>query len=126
MDSPVDAGSGNVLNFYGLYVFASYFLTGESRAYDPRTAAFSRVVPRRDFDFGRGGWGAVELGCRYSYTNLSDGVIQGGRLGELMGEVNWYLQPHVRWMFGAGYGHITGSPSNGDVFLVQTRVGVDF
>ena len=44
----------------------------------------------------------------------------------MMGEPNWYLHSHVRWMFNAGGGHIAGGPHDGNVVLFQTRVGVDF
>ena len=37
-----------------------------------------------------------------------------------------YLHWHVRWMFNAGGGHVTGGPSDGNIVLFQTRVGVDF
>jgi phosphate-selective porin OprO/OprP len=126
LDSPISPNSGGTLNFNGTYFFIGKFLTDDSRVYDRTTAAFSRVIPRDEFRFGKSGWGAVELGCRYSYTDLSDGFVSGGRLGMLSGELNWYLTSHVRWMLNAGYGHVTGSPSHGDIWLVQTRLGFDF
>jgi phosphate-selective porin OprO/OprP len=126
LDSSLDVDNGPDVNFYGFYVYASYFVTGESRAYDRKAADFERVKPLHDFAFGRQGWGALELGGRISYTNLTNGDIRGGRLGILMGEANWYLQPHVRWMLGTGYGHVDGSSNNGDMFILQTRLAVDF
>jgi hypothetical protein len=87
---------------------------------------FARLIPRRDFDFGKGSaWGAFELGARISYTDLDNGNVHGGKLSLLMGELNWYLNAHVRWMFNAGGGHVSGT-HDGNIVLFQTRVGIDF
>jgi phosphate-selective porin OprO/OprP len=127
IDSLVREDSGELLSFYGFYANASWYLTGESRPYDRAKGAFRRLIPKRNFDFGKGGaWGAVELGARVSYTDLSDGDIHGGRMSLLMGELNWYLHSHLRWMFNAGGGHVSGGAHAGDIVLFQTRIGVDF
>jgi phosphate-selective porin OprO/OprP len=127
IDSYVRENSGTGLNFYGLYADASWYLTGESRPYDRASGYFKRLVPRRNFDFGRGGaWGAFELAARFSYTDLNDANVFGGRMALAMGELNWYLHSHLRWMFNAGYGHISGGRHHGDLVLFQSRIGVDF
>ena len=64
--------------------------------------------------------------CRLSHTDLTDGNIEGGQLTMLMAGVNWYLQPHLRWMFNYGSGHVSGGPNDGNMLIFQTRVGVDF
>jgi phosphate-selective porin OprO/OprP len=126
LNSLVHENSGASLNFFGFYACASWYLTGESRPYNPATGYFSRLLPRRNFNFGKdGAWGALELAARFSYTDLSDGSISGGRIGLLMGELNWYLHSHVRWMFNAGGGHISGGPDYGNFLMFQTRIGVD-
>jgi phosphate-selective porin OprO/OprP len=126
INSWVHQNSGEVVDFYGFYANASWYLTGESRPYDRANGYFARLIPRRNFDFGKGGaWGAFELGARFSYTDLDNGDIHGGRLGLLMGELNWYLHSHVRWMFNAGGGHVSGK-HDGDLVIFQTRIGVDF
>jgi phosphate-selective porin OprO/OprP len=127
LDSHVRQNEGEGLNFYGFYADASWYLTGETRPYDRFNGKFARLIPRRNFDFGKGGaWGAFELAARFSYTDLDDGNIHGGRIGLLMGELNWYLHSHVRWMFNAGGGRVSGGAHDGDVVLFQTRIGVDF
>jgi len=128
LDSIVRQDSnGERLNFYGFYANASWYLTGESRPYDRINGCFKRLVPRRNFDFGRGGaWGAFEVAARFSYTDLDDGNVRGGKIGLMMGELNWYLHSHVRWMFNAGGGHVSGGTHEGNIVLFQTRVGVDF
>ena len=125
--SRVQGTNNTALNFGGFYAQASWYLTGESRPYDTASGAFRRLVPRRNFDFGRGGaWGAVELACRFSYTDLDDRYVQGGRLNLFMAGLNWYLNPNVRWMFNCGTGRVSGGPWNGHMFIAQTRLGVDF
>jgi phosphate-selective porin OprO/OprP len=119
--------AGARLSFGGCYAEASWYLTGESRPYDPVAGCFSRLFPNHNFNWGRGGaWGAWELAARVSYTDLDSGTVQGGKLSLLFGGVNWYLTPHVRWMFNCGVGRVSGGLQDGDLFIAQTRVGVDF
>lgn len=114
------------LNFGGFYVSASWCLSGESRPYDRQAAAFKQIVPRNDFSFGDGGWGALELAARFSRTDLNDGKVQGGRLNLFMGSLNWYPQRNTRWMFDLGRGNVAGAAQSGNLLIVQTRVGVNF
>ena len=123
----VKANNAGTLHFYGCYAQASWYLTGESRPYNPNTGAFQRLTPRHSFNFGKGGaWGALEVAGRISYTDLSDGRISGGRLREFTAGLNWYFNAHVRWMFNYGLGHVSGGPQNGTMNIFQTRLGVDF
>lgn len=127
IESLVAEDGGDTLNFYGAYVNASWFLTGESRPYDRKKGCFQRVIPLNDFDFGKGGgWGAVQIGARASYTDLTDDDIRGGRMALAMAELNWYLHSHVRWMFNLGGGNISAGANDGNLLIFQTRVGVDF
>jgi len=114
------------LNFGGFYAYAGWYLTGESRPYNPATGAFNRLIPRRNFSFNGDGWGALEIACRFSHTDLTDENVQGGRLDLLMAGVNWYPLSHVKWMFNYGMGGVSGGASDGNMFIFQTRVGVDF
>ena len=79
------------------YLFGSYFLTGESRAYSRKNAVFSRVKPNANFGED-GGNGAVEVALRYSMTDFDDGTINGGTMSQTTAGVNWYLNPNVRVM----------------------------
>jgi phosphate-selective porin OprO/OprP len=127
LDSLVHENNGDGLNFYGAYAEASWYLTGESRPYDRINGAFKRLVPRENFNFGKGGaWGAFQVAARFSYTDLDDGIFHGGRMAILMGELNWYLHSHVRWMFNAGNGRVSGGANDGHFVIFQTRVGIDF
>jgi phosphate-selective porin OprO/OprP len=90
-------------NFYGGYVEASYFLTGESRPYKRANGVFDRVVPNTNFWIVRCagvGSGAIQLVSRWSYLDLSgtQGYLSGVENDATLG-VNWYWNPNLRWMF---------------------------
>jgi phosphate-selective porin OprO/OprP len=122
----VRANNGSDVSFGGFYATASWFLTGESRPYDRVQGTFTRVIPKHNFNWGKGGWGAWEIAGRYSFANLNSGDIEGGRMSMLMGEVNWYLHSHVKWRFNYGLGHVAGRQPEGNLNIFQTRVEVDF
>lgn len=113
-------------SFGGLYASVSYFLTGESRPYDQSEGMFGRVIPRRNFNWGKGGWGAWEIAGRYSFVNLNSADVQGGRLSLLTAGVNWHLHSHLKWRFEYGFGQVTGHSPEGNLNIFQTRVEVDF
>jgi phosphate-selective porin OprO/OprP len=109
-------------DFWGGYVQASYFLTGEHRPYKLSSGTFDRVKPLNNFRED-GGWGAWEVAGRYSHLDLSDGSIRGGRLREATLGLNWYMNPSVRVMW--NYGYVNAS-SGGDANIFQTRVQIAF
>jgi phosphate-selective porin OprO/OprP len=126
MSSWVDETDGGVPNFNGFYGSASWFLTGESRPYNRADGIFGRLIPNQNFNFGHGGWGALELAARVSYIDLNSGDVHGGRTTMLMGGVNWYLTPHIRWRFNYGLAQVRSHSPQGNVNIFQTRIEVDF
>lgn len=98
----VDTGGG--------YVQASYTFGGR-RAYVPSSASYSGVRPARPFAPGRGGWGAVELAARVSYTDLVDHytphlaaadqpfMVNGGRQTTYTLGLNWFWNANMLWKF---------------------------
>ncbi len=86
------------LRFKTFYAYASYFLTGESRRYDSRQAAFGAVRPRRTFTDFKDSYGAIEIAFRYSHLDLDDKEIDGGILNDFTAAVNWYPNRHARVM----------------------------
>ena len=47
------------------------------------------IWSERSFDFGQGGaWGGFQISARFSYTDLTDGELNGEKIGLLMGELN--------------------------------------
>ena len=104
-------------DFYGYYVSGTWMLTGESRKYNTQTAAFDAPSVAHPFSLSGGGWGAFELGFRYSDMNLNfeqgsagkafvagTPTIRGGEERNFTAGLNWYLNPVVRFMF--DYAHV--------------------
>ncbi len=79
------------LRFDGSYVFASYFITGESRPYSARKGEFLPINPLHQY-------GAWELGVRYSTINLNDRDIHGGKQENYTIGINWYANYNLRFM----------------------------
>jgi len=117
----VDTG-GTSPDLGGFYVQASYFLTGEHRAYDPGSGVFKRVRPARNFDL-KGGPGAWELTLRYSHLDLDDEALRGGEVEGLTAGLNWYLAPNLRTL--VNYVH-SDREGGGNADILEARFQVDF
>ena len=96
-------------HFDGFHVEGMWMLTGETRKYNNQTAAFDAPPVAHPFRWGGGGWGAWELGLRYSDSNLnyqpgSPGTLQtsssirGGEEKNFTAGVNWYWNSVARVM----------------------------
>ncbi len=122
-------------SFDHYYVQASYFLTGENRAYNRRSGSFSnRVVPFENFFRVRtedqcicNGWGAWEVAYRFAHDDLnSDNILGGTDYRHLVG-LNWYLSPYTRAMFEYIYSDTDRQiASNGELQIFQMRLQIDF
>ena len=143
--------NGDNLTFHGGYIFASYFLTGEHIPLKRTSGTIDRVKPFENFFLvercrgrcGRG-WGALALAFRYSYLDLSDSDIRGGRGYSCTGGLNWYwtayskLQTNLVWgqIEDGGQGQSNGGPDgttqpltagvNGDYTTLGFRYMIDF
>jgi phosphate-selective porin OprO/OprP len=113
----VERGGGD-LDFPGFYVHASWFVTGEHRAYSREEARFAQVAVRKGFDPRRGGWGALQLAARVSYVDLDDRDVRGGRQTDTTLGVNWWPFPFLRLTVNWVHGWVHGE---GDVDVVQAR-----
>jgi phosphate-selective porin OprO/OprP len=101
-----DADGKGDPEFWGFYVYGSFFITGENRNYNTSRGMFARVRPKRNFRPLKGGWGAWELGARFSYIDLNDEEIRGGRERNFTAGVNWHLSPNFRFMFNYVRAHV--------------------
>jgi phosphate-selective porin OprO/OprP len=107
-------------SFWGGYVEAGFYLTGETRAY--KGGSFGRVKVLHPFNDG--GWGAFQINGRVDYLDLSDRVagttslasadyVNGGRQTAYQLSAIWNPTDYVRFI--AQYSHINvkGGPRNG-------------
>jgi len=68
----------------------------------------------------------ITLGARYSYLDLSDGPIDGGRMHTFMPGLNRYWSQHARIQFNYGWSIMDGGPSPGDLHIFQARLQLNF
>lgn len=89
--------------FYGGYVEALWFLTGEHTSYNKGRATYDRIIPHENFYLlpapagtvrGRGAW---QLGARYDGIKLNDKGINGGILHGFTFGLNWYWNPNSKF-----------------------------
>jgi phosphate-selective porin OprO and OprP len=113
----------NSLFFYGYYGYVSFFLTGENRPFNKKLALFERVLPKKNFSVSHSGMGAWEIAFRYSYVDLTDNNISGGKMDDFTFGLNWYMTPNIRVMGNYIYSHLH-SAGNANIFLA--RMQVDF
>jgi phosphate-selective porin OprO/OprP len=93
----------------GGYIFASYFLTNDSRKYDYKDAEFGRVVPSSKS-------GAWEVAARFSTVDLNDEdgddlIADGGKSDSITLGVNYYPNANVKLMLNYG---IVNNDENAD------------
>ena len=106
--------------FHGGEIFAAYMLTGEVKPYNARGAYFERLSPAQTvFEGGPGAW---ELVLRYSYADLDDEAIDGGKFWRITPMVNWHMSDNVRLEFVGGYGMLDRFDQEGRTVFVQTRL----
>ena len=140
------------VNFEGFYLYATWYLTGESRS--------EQYTSYEDFDkpgngngaqikilnpWSAGGWGAWEVATRVSEINLNSGGsfippialpvgtvanIQGGRETDFTLGLNWYPDKGIRLMFNwvdvfqysANYSRPDLNGIHPQLFLVRAQV----
>ncbi len=126
----VNSDITNDPSFDGLYVEASWFLTGEHRPYVHERGIFGAVLPKRNLDL-KGGFGAWQLAFRYSWVDLTDGVFsdpsldppQGRRLDNFTVGLNWHMNRHMRLMFNYVRADLE---KVGETNIMQSRMQFDF
>ena len=112
-------------DFRGHYVYAGYVLTGENRGYKKSRGVFAGITPKNSFRPFKGGWGALELALRYSYLDLNDENIRGGKESNITAGLNWYLSEKTRFMVNYIRARVEdrGKPAldEGEADIVQAR-----
>ena len=75
---------------------------------------------------GIGGGGAWEVVGRWSYLDLNDANIEGGRLNDLTFGVNWYLTPYMRLMANMVHSTVGAAGIQGNESIFITRAAIDW
>lgn len=111
-------------DFQGAYIQASYLLTGEHRPY--KGGVFKDIKPLENFSLKDDAWGAWELAARYSWLDLEDDDLSGGKLSAFVVGLNWYLNPNARVMWNYVHSDVDdraeGDPDNADLFLMRLQL----
>jgi phosphate-selective porin OprO/OprP len=123
--------SPGTLFYHGGYVELLYFLTGEHREYDKKSATFGRVVPLNNFNIWgpERGWGAWQVGFRYAYLDFRDGGVPGtAALEDLTLGLNWFLTPNmkIQWNLALDYRSSSPAGSSGWTYIGGARLQVEF
>ena len=137
--------AGDDLFFHGGYIYTSYYLTGEHIPYDRKSGTIGRVRPHENFflvDRLRGGtgrgMGALGVGLRYDYIDLTESDIAGGVGNSVTLGLNWHwtayskLQTNMIWgsIDDGGQGQVdtptTGPGVNANYSILGFRYMLDF
>ncbi|MCA9138306.1 MAG: porin [Planctomycetales bacterium] len=125
----VDQIGGPSVTLPGASILAGYFLTGESRPYNGKNGVFGGVKPHCNVG-KQGGIGAWEIVGRWSYLDLNDQNVQGGRLNDITAGLNWYLNPHTKFQFNYIYAMLDKPTAPGagssEAGIFAMRAQVDF
>jgi len=124
----LDASAADDPSFQGAYLFGTWFVTEEHRAYSTSSGAFSRVKPKSNFSPSGGGLGAWEIGARWSWLDLTENDLRGGEENNFTLGVNWYWNPNYRFLFNYVYADVDDreGAEDGSANIFQTRFQVDF
>lgn len=106
--------------FDGYYIYASWFVSGESRPYN--NGRFTGIKPEHKFDIGKGVWGAWELALRSSQINADNGRT----LSDVTLGVNWYLNRDIRFMANYVQADYEGDLTQGSADIFEVRGQVEF
>jgi len=118
----------------GAYVQAGVFLTGETRPYDTKSGTWGRVSPLKPFNPSTGDYGAWELAARFSFIDLNNSGMNGGKENNVTVGLNWYLYSNLRMMFDYVFADVTntgrspafGTRGGGDLNAFAMRAQLSF
>jgi phosphate-selective porin OprO/OprP len=118
--------AGDNPSFQGGYVDFFWSPTGDSRAYKLKDGSFSRMSPRNPL--GANGLGALTLGLRYDFLDLTDGAVDGGQQKGFTLQSTW--QPLAFLKFQADYSRLDierpSSPLAGDADVITLRSQIEW
>lgn len=111
----------------GYYAYASYFLTGEHRAYKKSGGVFDRVKPKQNFSMKEmSGSGAWEVGLRYTHFDFDDASATDANLSDLTLGVNWHWTAFSKMQFNIINASLESGAVDEDATIFQMRFQFDF
>jgi phosphate-selective porin OprO/OprP len=120
----VDSPQMNDPVFHGGDAFVSWVITGETRSYNTVGGYFRSIAPAKTIlQRGPGAWEAL---VRFSYSDLTDGPVQGGTLWRVTPMVNWYFTDVTRLELAYGYGTLDRFETSGVTQFFQARLQIEF
>ena len=99
--SDLDSADYDDPSFSGYHLTASWITTGEMRSYNKRVGIFGGIPIARNVN--QNGWGAWEVGGRFSHLDLSDGGVDGGEMDIWSASATWLLSPYFNIFFDYRY-----------------------
>ena len=131
LQSRLTLPNSGAATFRGFYGFVSRVLTGESRRFDRGAGVLDSIRPSRKFEWGGGGWGALEVALRLSSLDLNDGPLRGGRQTDLTAGLNWYISDNARFTLNYVLGRVKDRAADptvddGRVRIFQARLALAF
>jgi phosphate-selective porin OprO/OprP len=118
----VRSNAGGDPLFWGGYVFAGCWLTGECRRLGDGLVQPSRLCRPRDPCKETGGMGGVEVAARFSTVDLNSANILGGTLNTFSLELNWHLQKQRRLMFNVVRADVNDGVADEPIYIFQVRL----
>ncbi|WP_068305071.1 porin [Kordiimonas lacus] len=90
--------------FYGGYVEAGWFITGETKPLNLAKGVWNR--PKIKAPVHEGGMGGWQIAARFDRIDLTGDGVYGGEQDTLTLGVNWYLNRHTRFLANYSYVNI--------------------
>jgi phosphate-selective porin OprO/OprP len=106
--------------FHGGEAVVAWATTGEVRPYNLAGSYFKELSP--DSTVVQGGPGAWAPMIKFSYSNLTNGPVQGGTFWRVTPMINWYLTDNLRLEFAYGYGVLNQVGAKGATQFFQSRI----
>jgi phosphate-selective porin OprO/OprP len=116
----MDAAAAGDPMFHGGNVSVAWLATGETRGYNMGSGYFKAVTPTRTVF--EGGPGALELALNYSYIDLDDGNLRGGKFWRITPVAKWNLMEYMRVELSYGYGVLNRFDLDGKTHFFQGRL----
>lgn len=106
--------------FYGGNFVFTWLTTGETRPFNPAGSYFQGITPKKSVI--QGGSGAWEPVLTFSFSNLTNGRLQGGTLWRVTPMINWYLTENLRLEFAYGFAKLNRFGTTGATQFYQSRI----